>query len=463
MLRETRYVTALRAVALCVAMGLSLSPSHAKERPPDPFPDPRPVAQDVPVFVAPEKPPRADDAEQPAQPEPAEPLALQDALALALMRNAELEMFSWDVRSSEARTLQAGKFPNPQLDFRVYRLGIPRVSADPDDSRSRVILSQVLQIGGKRRREVLVRQAEDQLAGWDYEAKRIEVATTVTGHFVAVLGAQRRVESNRRLVEYLEQMRDRVMTLVETGAMRALEMHQVTRQVGMTRIDLQRAKSQLAVARFRLAATWSNQSPRFTEAVGDLEQVVTVPDIDIVIELAQSSPAIARWDAEFERGQAAVALAKSRRVPDITVGAGMRWQDNIDARDYLVDVEIGLPIFDRKQGEIREAQFNMSRAKAAKESAEAMSRELIAEFYYQMTESRGVSLTMAEEVVPSALAAVESLGRAVDVEPDRLGDLLDARRDLARAEIDYTEALVDYHQALAGLEGIIGHSLSGTD
>jgi cobalt-zinc-cadmium efflux system outer membrane protein len=456
-------VTAARAIALCLAIGLALTSGQTKERPPDPFPDPRSVAQDTPAFVAPEKPPRPDDAEQPTEPEPAAPLALQDALALALMRNSELEIFSWDVRSSEARTLQAGKLPNPQLDFRVYRLGIPRASADPDDSRSRVILSQVLQIGGKRRREVLVGQAESQLAGWDYEAKRIEVATTVAGHFVAVLGAQRRVESNRRFVESLERIQEDVTKLVETGAMRALETHQVARQVGLARIDLQRAESQLAVTRFRLAATWSNQSPRFTEAVGDLEQVVTVPDIDVVIELAQSSPAIARWDTEFERGQAAVALAKSRRVPDITVGAGMRWQDNIDERDYLLDVGIGLPIFDRKQGEIREAQFNMARAKAAKESAEAMSRELIAEFYYQMTESRAVSLTMAEEVVPSALAAVESLSRAVEVEPARMGDLLDARRDLARAEVNYTDALVDYHQALAGLEGIVGRSLSGTE
>ena len=330
-------------------------------------------------------------------------------------------------------------------------------------SRSRVILSQVLQIGGKRRREVLLGQAESQLAGWDYEAKRIEVATTVAGHFVAVLGAQRRVESNQRSVEYLELMRDRVATLVETGAMRTLEAHQVARQVGLARVDLQRVESGLAIARFRLAATWSNESPRFTEAVGDLEQLVSVPEIDTVIELAQSSPAIARWDAEFERGQAAVALAKSRSVPDITVGGGVRWQENVDERDYLVDVEIALPIFDRKQGEIREAQFNMARAKAAKESAEAMSRELIAEFYYQMTASRAASLTMAEEVVPPALAAVDALRRAVEVEPARLGDLLDARRDLARAEIEYTDALVEYHQALAGLEGIVGHSLSGID
>jgi cobalt-zinc-cadmium efflux system outer membrane protein len=450
-------------MALFVALGVAFGSGHTKERPPDSFPDPRPVAQDIPSFVAPEKPPKSDDEREPLGPEPAEPLGLQDALALALTRNTELEMFSWDVRSSEARTLQAGKIPNPELDFRVYRLGIPRVNADPDDSRSRVILSQVLQIGGKRRREVLLGQAENQLAGWDYEAKRIKVATTVTGHFVAVLGAQQRMESNRRFVEHLEQMRDRVSTLVETGAMRALESHQVARQVGLARIDLQRAESELAIARFRLAATWSNESPRFTEAVGDLEQVVSVPEIETVIELAQSSPAIARWDAEFERGEAAVALAKARSVPDITVGGGVRWQENVDERDYLVDVEIALPIFDRKQGEIREAQFNMARSKAAKESAEAMSREMIAEFYYQMTASRTVSMTMAEEVVPSARAAVESLRRAVEVEPARLGDFLDARRDLARAEVEYTDALVEYHQALAGLEGIVGHSLSGFD
>ena len=128
-----------------------------------------------------------------------------------------------------------------------------------------------------------------------------------------------------------------------------------------------------------------------------------------------------------------------------------------------MDLEIALPIFDRKQGEIREAQFNMARAKAAKESAEAMSRELIAEFYYQMTEGRAVSATMAEEVVPAARAAFESLQRGFEVDPDRLDDLLDARRDLAKAEIQYTNALVDYHQALAGLEGIVGHSLSGSE
>ena len=105
---------------------------------------------------------------------------------------------------------------------------------------------------------------------------------------------------------------------------------------------------------------------------------------------------------------------------------------------------------------------SLARAYAAAGDPER-GRELIAEFYYQMTEGRAVSATMAEEVVPAARAAFESLQRGFAVDPDRLDDLLDARRDLARAEIQYTNALVDYHQALAGLEGIVGHGLSGSE
>ena len=65
--------------------------------------------------------------------------------------------------------------------------------------------------------------------------------------------------------------------------------------------------------------------------------------------LAQSSPAIVRWDAELARGQAALRLAKARRVPDVKYGLGARWQHDSDRRDYLMDFEVSLPIFDRNQ------------------------------------------------------------------------------------------------------------------
>ena len=47
---------------------------------------------------------------------------LRQALALALARNPELAMFSWDVRIGEARMLQARLHPNPEVDVGVENI-----------------------------------------------------------------------------------------------------------------------------------------------------------------------------------------------------------------------------------------------------------------------------------------------------------------------------------------------------
>ncbi len=443
-----RRVQILRlTVGLAAAAGCSLLVAS----------DPRPVAGDTPAFQAPAGP-LADDAPEPSPArEPAAPLALQDALALALMRSPELAQFSWETRASEARAVQAGKLPNPELDVRLYQLGERNMMKDVQ--RTRVLLSQELELGGKPRRRTALAETEREIADQDYEATRIRVATTVTGRFVAVLGAQRRVESHSRSTAFFEQMRDRVLTLVESGSVRSLEGHLVRRQAGLARIELQRAEFELSTARFRLAATWGNQSPQFTEALGDLERVHSIPDIDTVIQLAQESPVTARWSAVVARGQAALALAKANRVPDLKLGAGARWEEGQNDPDYLVDIEIALPLFDFKQAGVREAHYNLAGARAAKRAAEAAGTESIAESYFALAEADARRLTIREEILPAALATFEAYLIAQN-RMEILGDLFDARRDLARAESQYTDALVDYHQALATLESIVGRSLT---
>src|SRR2546428_14140517 len=44
-----------------------------------------------------------------------EQVTLAQALALTLKQNPDLAAFSWDVRSAEARILQARLWPNPEL------------------------------------------------------------------------------------------------------------------------------------------------------------------------------------------------------------------------------------------------------------------------------------------------------------------------------------------------------------
>ena len=119
----------------------------------------------------------APGAEGLVAPEPLGPLSLEDALTLAMMYSPEVSEFAWAIRASEGRVAQAKKWANPELDIRVWRLS--DLGARTDVDRSRLILSQEFELGGERGRRVDVARLDSVLKQWDYEAKRLEVATKV--------------------------------------------------------------------------------------------------------------------------------------------------------------------------------------------------------------------------------------------------------------------------------------------
>ena len=80
-------------------------------------------------------------------PEPVGPLNLEQAVLQATLKSPQLEVFSWDVRTGDARVRQAGARNNPELEVRHYQLGIPRSSTEPDAGRTRVVIEQPITIG----------------------------------------------------------------------------------------------------------------------------------------------------------------------------------------------------------------------------------------------------------------------------------------------------------------------------
>jgi len=451
-------MTAIPRWALPVALVILVAAGCCWSIADDSRPQPAGTTQEHSAIRTPVDEP-ASGAEGLAAPEPEGPLALEDALTLAMMYNPEMSEFAWDIRASEGRVAQARKWANPELDIRLWRLS--DLGGRTDIDRGRVILSQEFELGGERGRRVDLARIESDLAAWDYEAKRVEIATTVKAAFIDVLGSQRRVESLRRFVDFAERLRSTMRTLVEREAVAQMEVYQLARQLGLARIDLQRAEAELAIARFTLAASWGSRYPKFTEVVGDLEQLKSVPGIELILELAANSPAMARREAEVARAQAAIAVARTSRVPDLQVGVGVRRTGGITSgTDYILDFEIPLPIADRKQGEIRAAKARAAGAKSGREATRAATGRGVAESYYRVVESEAAGRILRDEILPASRTSFEAhrLGFANQI--SSLDDLLDARRNVARAEIDLIDTLVAYHQALAALEEIVGQSLT---
>ena len=62
--------------------------------------------------------------------DPRGPITLKISVALALMYNPQLEAFSHEQRAREARALQSGLMPNPELEILVKTPWVQEILAD---------------------------------------------------------------------------------------------------------------------------------------------------------------------------------------------------------------------------------------------------------------------------------------------------------------------------------------------
>ena len=139
-----------------------------------------------------------------AEPE-GSPLTLAKALALTLEKSPALSSFSWDIRAAEARIIQAKLVPNPEISLEGEDFTRAGVKSATESMQNTLGLSQLIELGGKRKSRIREAQFDREATEWDYQVKRLEVLKLTSLAFnqcvslttkCAVSGGERR--ANRR-------------------------------------------------------------------------------------------------------------------------------------------------------------------------------------------------------------------------------------------------------------------------
>jgi outer membrane protein, heavy metal efflux system len=426
------------------------------------WPEPRPLGAHIPAYRPALEPPRAESM-PPAMKAPEGVLQLPQAQALALMQNPDLAAFAWEVRAGEARTLQAGLPPNPEVDIEVENVAGSGAFQGVDGAEVTVGLSQVIELAGKRRKRTHIAALERDLAAWDYETARLDVLTQVTQAFVDVLRVQERLAVDADLVRLAEQSYRIVTERVKAGKVSPLEATRARVALASSRIALQRAQRELTAAMERLTATWGGTPATFERVAGDLETLNPIPSAAALAQRIEQNPDIARWATAMAQRQATVALEEANRIPDPTLGAGVRYFNNVDEADahaLLLAVSVPLPVFDRNQGNILEARHQLARTEAERRAAAVRVQTALAETHAALSAAFGEAVTLRDEVLPGAQQAFDAAREGYRLGKFQFLEVLDAQRTLFEARGQYIEALSAYHQAVAALERLIGEPLS---
>jgi len=384
------------------------------------------------------------------------PVTLQKAIDLAVKHNPVLNASRWERRAMDGRVLQAGLLPNPEIEAETENFAGSGAYNSFDGVETKVELSQLIELGGKRAKRSTYAARGRDLAQWDYEVTRADVVARARLAFMNVLFAQERSILMRKLLQLADQVLQTTSERVKAGKISPMEEIKAEVDRSASLIDVKHAQFDLKVARRKLSGTWGGTIPTFSEASGRLGHLLPIPSLEALRGMVSGNPDVGRWAASVEQHRAGVDLEEARGIPDLTVRVGAKHYNEVDDTAFVMGVSIPIPIFDRNQGAALEARERLAKSKEESRAVRLRVANRLAETYQELSRAHMEATDLSTHVLPRAEDAFK-----VSEEGFRQGKfdyltLLDAQRTLVSVNLRHLNALFAYQKARTQVERLIG-------
>ncbi len=387
-------------------------------------------------------------------------LTLGDALALALKQSPDLASFSWEIRARESRALQAGLRPNPIFLADVENIGGPGPEGGIESVETTLVLSQLIELGGKRAKRRSLGEHHVKIAAWEYEAARREVIAETTAAFVDALAGQESIRMAGDQIRLAEDVLRAVKAQVRAGALSSAAVPHVELALTTQKIDRRLRVRALRAAYVRLATAWGASEPTFETLAGDLDILSPIPLEAELVERMSASPELARWRAEVTKRRAAIELEDSRGIPDVTLGLGPRHFNDTNDWALVIGVEVPIPVFDRNQGARQASRSQLARSREDQQSVKLRLRRALARSYQGLASASEEAAALRDEAIPIAERALKETRRAQRQGALLFTDVLEAQQWLFDLRVRLVVALASYHLSRAQTESLIGGPLT---
>ncbi|RWU22382.1 type I secretion protein TolC [Pseudomonas alkylphenolica] len=376
-------------------------------------------------------------------------LTLDNALQSAQANNPELAAARWGIDIAEGDRRQAGVLPNPELSWEV------------EDTRNgsqttTVSVSQMFELGGKRGARLSVAGQDAQLAGLELERQRYALRAEVIGAYQAAVQAQDGLQLARQSLDLSERALRVVQGRVKAGSASPVEATRAQVQLSEVRLELGRAEQALTVTYQQLAAATGAPTATFSRVDGVGSEDPDLPSRTQLMQRLEQTPDMRLARVQIDQRDAALDLARTQRIPDLTVSVGSQYSETERERVNVVGVSLPIPLFDRNQGNVLAAARRADQARDQRNGAELRLRSEVIQALAQWRTAAQEVEDFDRSILPSAQQAVDAATRGFERGKFAFLDVLDAQRTLVAARLQYLQAQAQRSEARVRLERIFG-------
>jgi len=379
-------------------------------------------------------------------------LTLEVAVSNALAGNPDLAAGGFTLRAAEARITQANLRPNPELSLDLENFAGSGTLQGTDSLESTLSLSQVVELGGKRRLRTERASMDFELAAVERQAQTLDLLAEVTRRFIALVAAQDRAELAARTSEVAQSTYDAISKRVQAARSPEAELSRARIALTRARVELKQTESTRLAARQSLAALWGSRKPEFTNASGDLLTLRPIRDLEDLLAELERNPDYLRFASEARLRDAELRLARAQARPNIVFGLGMRRLEETNDSALVAGFSIPLPVSDRNQGAIREAEMLLARTDSQRQAALTRAHATVFGLYQELSATRGRVETLRGDALPEAQKALDQTQYGYERGRFSYLELATAQQELLDLRAAIIDAAADYHRLRAEIE-----------
>jgi cobalt-zinc-cadmium efflux system outer membrane protein len=377
-------------------------------------------------------------------------VTLDQALALAVQNHPQMRAAAAMRQGAQAGIVTARAYPNPEVNILAGNQSI-RMNSSVPGLLQHYSVGQPLEWPEARRTRIEAARRGQESSEYTLAETRLAVQSAVKQTFFDVLRRQGEVQLAQENLRLIEDLRRRIQVQVEVGEAARLELTRAEAEVATARNLARSAQLRLFTARSAFRAAVSTPLSDDVEPQGELSPPALLPSMEeLTAEVLSRYPSLAQAQAEVRRAESKLQSEKAQRKPQPWLRG--EYEQQPDLRFYRLGVTVPLPVWNRREGPIAEAEAALLQAKAIVDLRRVELTAALERAYRQYEVAGQQVVSLREGALKEAEAALQAAEAAFRFGERGIVEVLDAQRVLRGVRGDYLNAQFDRQAALIALD-----------
>ncbi len=385
--------------------------------------------------------------------------SLDDLLGVARRDNLALQSARALALAARAGVGTARAYPNPELEF-LHASFRARTPGTVGGSGTTLGVSQRIENPGLRGARVEAATAGAQVAEIGIWVVENDLMAEIKTRFFETLRREEDLEANREDLALTEQIRDRIRVRVRTGEAPRFDLFRADNEVALATRQVGLGIARVAEAKALLRQAVGAGLPETFNLAGDFYRKTPQADYASLRDaVLAANPELKRALAERARAEKQVRVEEAQVVPSVSLRIVQETEPEM--RALRAGVALGVPLWDRRRGQIDEARAQAIRSRADSDLRRFVLAQSFEAGWQQYQSALNSVQALEGGILQQARTVVDIAEAAYRFGERGILEYLDARRQFRAVRSDLISARFELHAAKAELERLAASDIKG--